>query len=129
MCYEKVNHEHILMKQFRFHDIFNDIKSTPISFNSSITCHGRKIITIKNIYKIVYPRWFYKWFQFIFWSMWTHCSRSCSTFSIMFVFYILTFNVGKTIWRHMFHCDWWNDLSSNCSHINYSIEGYSSETF
>jgi hypothetical protein len=50
---EMVNHEHILMKQFRFDDIFNDVKSTPISFNSSITCHGHKIITIKSIYKIV----------------------------------------------------------------------------
>jgi hypothetical protein len=33
MCYEMVNHEHILMKWFRFHDTFNDVKSTPISFN------------------------------------------------------------------------------------------------
>jgi hypothetical protein len=37
----------------------------------------------------------------LFKNMWAHCSRSCSTFNIVFVFYILTFNIWKTIWKHM----------------------------
>ncbi len=42
-------------------------------------------------------RWFYKWFQPLFRGMWAHCSKSCSTFSIMFVFCILTLSVGKSV--------------------------------
>ncbi len=49
------------------------------------------------------------------------CSRSCSTFNIMFSFCISTHNVGIIVWRHTSHHDQWNDLLSNFPHFGYSI--------
>jgi hypothetical protein len=49
------------------------------------------------------PKWIYKWFQTFSRSMWAHCLKSCSTFSITFVFYISIFSIGNVIWRHTSH--------------------------
>jgi len=55
--------------------------------------------------KLFCLRWFYECFWPLFQGMWVHCSRSCSTFNITFDFYIMTFNIGKIVWRHTSHCD------------------------
>jgi hypothetical protein len=65
--------------------------------------------------------WFCNWFRLLCQGMWAHCSRSYSTFSITFSFSILSPSVGKIIWRHMSHHDWWSDRSPNCLHTRYSI--------
>jgi hypothetical protein len=67
------------------------------------------------------PKWLYGWLWPFFLSMWTHCSRSCSTFDVTFVFYILIPNVGKIVWRHRSHYNRWGDLLFNCSHISYLV--------
>jgi hypothetical protein len=61
--------------------------------------------------------------------MWAHCSRSCSTFSIEFIFSILILNIRKKIWRHMSHYDKWGDLSLSCPHFGYLVLGYFHGTF
>jgi len=61
-------------------------------------------------------KWFCEWFRPLFQHMWAHCLRSCSTFSITFVFCISIPSIGKTIWRHTSHCNWWGDLSFSCLH-------------
>jgi hypothetical protein len=71
--------------------------------------------------RVFCPRWLCECFRFLFQAMWAHCSRSCSTFNIMFVFYILTFNIGEIIWRHTSYRKQWGDLSLNCLDFGYSI--------
>jgi hypothetical protein len=36
--------------------------------------------------RLFFLKWFYEWLWPLFWGMWAHCLRSCSTFSIMFFF-------------------------------------------
>jgi hypothetical protein len=62
-----------------------------------------------------------EWFWPLFQSMWAHCLRSCSTFSIAFSFCILTFNIGKVVWRHTSHHNQWSDLLPSCPCICYLV--------
>jgi hypothetical protein len=43
------------------------------------------------------PRWFCEWFWPLFQSMWAHCLRSCSTFSVVFVLCVLTPIIGEVV--------------------------------
>ncbi len=51
------------------------------------------------------PRWFCKWLRHFFQGMWAHCSKSCSTISIMFVFCISTPSIGEIVLKHTSHHD------------------------
>jgi hypothetical protein len=42
---------------------------------------------------------FWEWLQPIFPGMWVDWLKSCSIFNITFVFDILTFNIGKIVWK------------------------------
>jgi len=35
----------------------------------------------------------------------------------------------KTSWRHLTHRDWKGDLSLNCVHIGYPVQGYICKAF
>ncbi len=71
--------------------------------------------------KLVFLKWFCEWLWPLFWGMWAHCLRSCSTFNIVFVFCISTLNIKKVVWRHTSHCNWWNDLLLSCLHFGYLV--------
>ncbi len=47
--------------------------------------------------KLFCPRWFCEWFWPLFQSMWAHCLRSCSTFSVVFVLCVLTPIIGEVV--------------------------------
>jgi hypothetical protein len=72
-----------------------------------------KIVLFQTILWVVRP---------LFWTMWAHWSKSCSIFSIAFAFYISTFSVRKTIWKHTSHHDWWGDLSFSYPHLGIFLQ-------
>jgi hypothetical protein len=55
--------------------------------------------------RLFWPIWFCKWLRSFFQSMLAHCSKSCSTIGIMFVFCISIPIIGEIVWKHTFHHD------------------------
>ncbi len=96
-----------------FPHTFLHSRASLLACNLASLCFGRepKVRVATTSMILFCPRWFFEWLWLLFRNMWTHFSMFffffffSSIFNIAFVFYISTFNVGRTICRHTSHHD------------------------